>query len=556
MNEIQTSLLDNLGINGPEIYYNLPKDELFRNALQNDKGRISKDGGYDEQKAYSTIFKENGPLIFRTDPDCTGRPVDDTFAVAWPEVESNIWWKDSLQKFDPDRYEMLLHRVISHLNQYSGRLYVQDVIVGHDSEYSIPYRFVGQYATHALFAMNMFIPSPNPQGSDCSESRWTMLNVQTFSCDPERDGTRSNRAAILDFRNRICLVAGRADYCGLVKKSIFTVMNYLLPQNGILSMHCSANIGEANDTAILFGLSGTGKTTLSADPTRALIGDDEVGWSDHGISNIENGCYAKLINLDKEAEPVIASVLSKKGVLIENVPTLNGLPYEQTDPQQLDLFDSSLTENTRISYPLSCVKNTSEGAKGPHPSTVVMLTADAFGVLPPVSILEEDEAMYHFVQGFTARVAGTEIGLTEPEATFSSCYGAPFMSHKPLVYAELLKNKIQQFKTRCVLLNTGWIGGFAGTAPRIPLRDTRAMLDAALSGVFHRDDSGIKFNQHPILGLRYPTSCPGVDSSILNPKNNWSDKSAYDEITYQLRDRFRRNFSSKKFADAGIRECI
>ena len=556
MIDIRRSLTSELGINGPDVYYNLSKAELFQAALRYDKGRVYKGGGYEDRKAFSTALNEEGPLIFLTDPDCTGRPVKDTFAVAWPEYESEIWWKDSLHKFDPDKYEQLLPRVVQHLNQHGGQLFVQDLIVGHDEAYSIPYRFIGQYASHALFAHNMFVNSPFEECGHDESKRWTMLNVQTFPCEPERDGCRSDRAAILDFRNRICLVIGHADYCGLIKKSIFTAMNFLLPNQGFLSMHCSANVGAAGDVAILFGLSGTGKTTLSADPHRMLIGDDETGWTHDGVSNLENGCYAKLINLDKQAEPIIASALSMKYTLIENVPARDRLPYEQTDPQNLDLFDDSRTENTRFSYPLSCNPNVAQDARGAHPQTIVMLTADAFGVLPPVSILDSNEAMYHFVQGFTARVAGTEVGLKKPEATFSSCFGAPFMSHKPMVYAKLLKEKIRQNNARCILLNTGWTGGPASEAPRISIANTRALLNAAMRGVFHRPDSGIRFENHPVLGLRYPTACPGVDSSILDPKSTWKDPGAYDQAASSVRDLFRQNYRDNEFGISGIPETI
>ena len=554
MPDIQQILKHDFGLDGPTIHHNLTKPELFSAALKYDKGRISKSGGYNDRKAYATALQEDGPLVFLTDPDCTGRPVHDTYAVAWPEFESEIWWKDSLQPYDPDNYTQLFKRVIQHLNDYKGRLFVQDVIVGQDPDYSIGYRFIGQYATHALFARNMFLVADGKQ--ERSDTAWTMLNVQTFKCHPERDGCRSERVAILDFKNRICLVAGRADYCGLVKKSIFTVMNFLLPKQGILPMHCSANVGDAGDTSILFGLSGTGKTTLSADPNRKLIGDDETGWSDTGIANLEDGCYAKLIDLDKEAEPVIADALSMNGTLIENVPALNGLAYKDTSPQQLDLSDRSVTENTRFSYPLSCNPNLAEGARGNHPTTIVLLTADAFGILPPISVLDENEVMYHFVQGFTSRVAGTEVGLKEPEATFSACFGAPFMSQKPLVYASLLKDKIRASKARCVLLNTGWTGGRAGLAPRISISTTRALLEAAMNGVFHNGSSGIQFRQHPILGLRYPISCPNLDSSILEPRKCWQDVETYDQVAYQIRGMFRENFKENGFASAGIPAMI
>ena len=312
-----------LGLRGIDFKHNLPKARLFEDAIANDRGRVRIDGPDTDRKCFPTRLGVDGPLVFHTDPTCTGRPVADTFAVAWPEVEGEVWWKDNLKRYDPASYEGLLRRVVEHVNARGRSLYVQDVCAGTDPAYSVPYRFVGEYAVHAMFAHNMF-PKHVEGMENAEDKRWTMLNVQSFRCDPERDGSLSDRAAIIDFRNRICLVAGRADYCGLVKKTIFTVMNFLLPNQGFLSMHCSANAGHRGDAAILFGLSGTGKTTLSADPDRRLIGDDETGWTDAGISNLEDGCYAKLIDLDKEAEPVIAAALSMPGTIIENVPSLPG----------------------------------------------------------------------------------------------------------------------------------------------------------------------------------------------------------------------------------------
>lgn len=545
--DLRASLEQKLGLNSVSYKYNLPKDQLFHEAIANDRGRVRADGPDDAQKAFPTKLGVDGPLVFYTDPTCTGRPVADTFAVGWPEVKDKIWWKDNLKAYDPEKYEGLLERVVQYVNERNSHLYVQDVFAGADPTYSVPYRFVGEYAVHAMFAHNMF-PKEVPGIRDAEEKRWTMLNVQSFRCEPERDGSRSDRAAIIDFRNKICLVAGRADYCGLVKKTIFTVMNYLLPNMGYLSMHCSANIGERGDSAILFGLSGTGKTTLSADPGRKLIGDDETGWTHVGISNLEDGCYAKLIDLDKQAEPVIAAALSMPGTIIENVPPLPGRPIEETDPQDLDLADGSITENTRFSYPLTCNPNVADGARGDHPETIVLLTADAFGVLPPVSILEGREVMYHFVQGFTAKLAGTEVGLTEPQAAFSACFGAPFMAHRPSVYASLLKDKMQEHKARCILLNTGWSGGPAGEAERISIGNTRALLDAALEGQL--DD--VETARHPVFGLSMPKSCPGVDSAILNPRQVWRDKRAYDSAAERLRDMFRANFEKNEFGRFGI----
>ena len=540
-------LREQLGLTEVSFKYNLSKEALFRDSIANDRGRTRLDGPYTDQKSFSTKLGVDGPLVFYTDPTCTGRPGNDTFAVAWPEVNDKVWWKDNLKPFDPDKYQGLLKRVIAHLNASKSSLYVQDVYAGTDPAYAVPYRFVGEFAVHAMFAHNMF--PKHVDGVDNPETkRWTMLNVQSYQCDPERDGCLSERAAVIDFKNRICLVAGRADYCGLVKKTIFTVMNYLLPNQGFLSMHCSGNTGSGGDTAILFGLSGTGKTTLSADPDRKLIGDDETGWTPAGVSNLEDGCYAKLIDLNKQAEPVIAAALSMKGTIIENVPPLPGVPMEETDPQDLDLSDNSITENTRFSYPLSCNPNVADGARGDHPKTIVLLTADAFGVLPPVSILESRDVMYHFVQGFTARLAGTEVGVSEPQATFSACFGAPFMSHRPSVYAKLLREKMESSKTRCILLNTGWSGGPAGESPRISISDTRALLNAALDG----DLDEVGTDLHPVFNLRMPTACPGVDAAILNPRNVWPDPGAYDVAAGRLHGMFRANFEKNQFAEFGI----
>ncbi|MCB9883174.1 MAG: phosphoenolpyruvate carboxykinase (ATP) [Planctomycetes bacterium] len=537
------------GLRDVTYHANLTKAELFEHAIKNTRGRIRKDGPSDEQKCFSTKLGVNGPLIYYTDPDCTGRRVKDTFAAAYPEIEDNVWWKADFQKYDPTKYEGLLQRVVEHLNAKKATLYVQDVFVGTDPSYSLPYRFVGEYAPHAFFAHNMF--PKNVEGiADAESKRWTMLNAPSFTCSPERDGSRSEAAIIVDFKRKICLVAGRADYCGCVKKTIFTVMNYLLPEQGFLSMHCSANVGEGGDAAILFGLSGTGKTTLSADADRRLIGDDETAWTEDGLSNLEDGCYAKLIDLDKDAEPVIAAALSKAGTLVENVPALPGKPLAETDPQELDLTDRSVTENTRFSYPLEANPNVMPNARGPHPQTIVLLTADAFGVLPPISVLTPREVMYHFVSGFTSKLAGTEVGVTEPQAAFSACFGAPFMAQKPSVYAKLLAQKMQEREARCILLNTGWSGGAYGTGKRMSLKHTRAMLNAALRGDL--DEGKVEYTQHKVFNLRVPKSCPGVPSEILDPRGTWSDKSAYDAQAAKLRDMFRKNFQDKGFAEYGI----
>lgn len=548
--DVRTDLQKLLGLDKVEYRIDLSKEELFAEAIANDRGRTRAGGPDDDQKAFATRLGPAGPLVYYSDPTCTGRPVQDTYGVAWPEVEAEVWWKADFQKFDPQKYQKLLERVAAHLNQRRAKLYVKNVYCGSDASYAVPYRFVGEYATHAFFAHNMF-----PKGirgvEREADKRWTMLNVPSFRCQPERDGSRSERVVILDFKNRIALVAGRADYCGVVKKSMFTVMNYMLPGLGHMSMHCSANVGRRGDGAILFGLSGTGKTTLSADPQRKLIGDDEHAWTANGVSNLEDGCYAKLIDLDKQAEPIIAAALSMPGTIIENVPPLPGRALIDTDPQELDLADRSITENTRFSYPLSCNPDVADGARGPHPETIVLLTADAFGVLPPVAVLDTKEVMYHFVQGFTAKLAGTEVGVTEPKAAFSACFGAPFMARRPSVYAKELAQKMKEHRARCILLNTGWFGGTAtGGGKRISIKNTRALLDAGLRGDLHAP--GTAYDVHPVFNLKVPRSCPGVDATVLNPRTAWKDPAAYDAQATKLRDMFRKNFEEKGFAELGI----
>ena len=544
---VADQLADRFGLNNVQLHVGLSQNELFHAAIANDRGRIDLDGPDDAPKAYPTALGEDGPLVYYADPTCTGRPVQDTFAVAWPELVDDIWWKPDFKQFDPTKSEALLQRVIAHLNETNAELYSTDVFCGWDPKFAIPYRFVGEYATHAYFA-NIMFPKDVRNDVDRELDGWTMINVPSFRCDPERDGTLNERAVIMDIKNKIGLVVGRADYCGVVKKTMFTVMNFALPAQGQLTMHCSANVGSEGDAAILFGLSGTGKTTLSADPGRLLIGDDEHVWTDDGVSNFEDGCYAKLIDLDKDNEPVIAAALSMPGTLIENVPGLPGKPMAETHPQELDLFDGSCTENTRFAYPLTCNPSVAEGARGPHPETIVLLTADAFGVLPPISILNEEEVMYHFVMGFTSKLAGTEVGVTEPQPSFSSCFGSPFMSQKPMVYGELLAQRMADNKARCILLNTGWTGGAHGTGSRMSLGITRALLNAALAGEL--DD--VETEIHPILGLAMPKTAPGVDSAILNPRNTWDDKGAYDAAATKLRDMFRSNYDSQGYAKLGI----
>lgn len=539
------------GLDSVDVRAGLTQEELFAAAIAGDRGRTRIDGGEHDQKAFPTALGADGPLVFYSDPSCTGRPVQDTFAVAWPEVVDDVWWKADFSPLDTDPYSGLLERVLAHLNERRAVLYTADVFCGWDPEFAIPYRLVSEYATHAYFA-NIMFPKDVRDDADRDAVGWTMINVPSFRCDPALDGTRSDRAVIMDFRNRMGLVLGRADYCGVVKKTMFTVMNFVLPDAKQLTMHCSANVDDDGDSAILFGLSGTGKTTLSADPDRSLIGDDEHVWTESGVSNFEDGCYAKLIDLDKDAEPIIAAALSQPGTLIENVPPLPGRALADTDPQELDLTDGSITENTRFAYPLSCNPHVAPGARGPHPRTIVLLTADAFGVLPPVSILDRDEVMYHFVMGFTSKLAGTEVGVVEPQATFSACFGAPFMSHKPSVYAELLAHRMDAHQARCILLNTGWSGGPHGVGERMSIAHTRALLNAALNG----DLDTVETMRLPILGLRVPVSCPGVPDDVLNPRNTWADPDAYDEAAVRLRDLFRQNYQNQDYASLGIQAML
>ena len=549
--DVATELFSSLGLATVDVHHGLTQDELFAAAVSGDLGRVRPGGPDNEHKAHVTALGNDGPLVFYSDPSCTGRPVHDTFCVDRASISEQVWWKDDFSPFDAGAFDSLVDRVVAHLNGRRARLYVTDVYCGADPDFAEPCRFVGEYASHAYFC-NIMLPAHLDGAPDRRDHGWTLLNVPSFHCSPSRDGTRSPRAVIIDMERRLALVLGRADYCGVNKKTMFTVMNFVQPQKGQLSMHCSANVGTGGDSAILFGLSGTGKTTLSADPDRDLIGDDEHIWTDSGIANYEAGCYAKLIDLDKQAEPVIAAALSMKGTLIENVPALNGRSLADTHPQDLDLRDRSITENTRFAYPLECNPHLAPGHRGPHPTTIVLLTADAFGVLPPVAILDPDEVMYHFVMGFTAKLAGTEVDVTEPAATFSPCFGAPFMARKPDVYARLLKQRMHDHQARCVLLNTGWSGGAYGAGQRMSLPVTRRLLDAALSGEFDDVDT----RTHPVLGLRMPVTCAGVDDRILDPGSTWEVPDAYEAAALRLRDMFRARYTEQGYAEMGIGAAI
>jgi phosphoenolpyruvate carboxykinase (ATP) len=510
--------LDNQGLAGVRhAYWNLSAGALYEHAVGRGEAQIA----------------HLGPLVATTGQH-TGRSANDKFIVREPSSEKHVWWGQVNRPFEREKFDALLARVREH---FTGRdVFVQDCFAGADPEYRVPIRVVTELAWHSLFARNMFVRPDWDTEAARHVPEFTVINAASFQAVPERDGTRSPTFILVDFGRKLILIGGTS-YAGETKKSIFTLLNYLLPLRGVLSMHCSANIGAAGDTAIFFGLSGTGKTTLSADPERRLIGDDEHGWSGRGVFNIEGGCYAKVINLSAEAEPEIYACTRRFGTVLENVVM---------DPvtRRLDLSDNSLTENTRAAYPLSHIPHHEPSGMGGHPQNIIFLTADAFGVLPPISKLTPEQAMYHFISGYTAKVAGTEKGLgKEPQATFSACFGAPFMVHHPGVYAELLRERIARHGADCWLVNTGWSGGPYGEGRRMKIAHTRAMVRAALNGTL----AGVETEADPVFGVRVPTACPDVPAEVLKPRDTWADKQAYDEKAQHLARLFRQNF--EQFAD-------
>ncbi|HLJ83101.1 MAG TPA: phosphoenolpyruvate carboxykinase (ATP) [Candidatus Eremiobacteraceae bacterium] len=477
-----------------------------------------------------------GPLVVRTGKH-TGRSPQDKFFVDEPSSREQIDWGKTNKPFDAARFTALLGRVDEYLRD--REVFVLDAFAGADPSFRLPIRVVTERAWHNLFAHHLFIPT-KPAEREAFRPEFAVVDACDFLAVPDRDGTRSETFIICDFSRKLVLIGGTT-YGGEIKKSIFTVMNYLLPLRGAMPMHCSANVGKAGDTAIFFGLSGTGKTTLSADPERALIGDDEHGWTDQGIFNFEGGCYAKAINLSATLEPQIYPTTRTFASVLENV-----VMDEQT--RELDLDDASLTENTRVAYPLTSVTNTVPSGRGGHPQNLVMLTCDAFGVLPPIARMTPAQAMYHFLSGYTAKVAGTEKGVTEPQTTFSHCFGAPFMVHHPVVYAKQLGELIAKHKVRCWLVNTGWSGGAYGTGKRMKLPFTRAMVAAALSGALDQ----ATFVPDPIFKVEVPTAVPGVPSDVLNARGTWPDAAAYDAKAHELAAKFAENF--KRFDDAATPE--
>ncbi len=495
---------------GPVMWNPTPAD-LYEEAILNEEGVIS----------------AAGPLVCETGK-YTGRSPGDKFTVKEPSCDDKIWWGDVNKPIDEAVFDGVMKRVQAYMQGLP--LYVQDCWVGHDKKHRLPIRVVTQLAYHSLFSRNMFIPITDQEELANHVPEFTVINACGFQASPEVDGTASE-AFILAHLGKKLIVIGGTSYAGEIKKSIFTVMNYLMPQKGVMSMHCSANVGKDGDVAVFFGLSGTGKTTLSADPERGLIGDDEHGWSDDGVFNYEGGCYAKVIRLSKEAEPEIYQTTRTFGTLLENV-VLDEVTREP------DLDDGSKTENTRASYPIDQIPNAVPEGRAGHPKNVVMLTCDAFGVMPPISRLTPEQASYHFLSGYTAKVAGTERGVTEPQATFSTCFGAPFMALPPTVYSELLAKRIREHGANCWLVNTGWSGGGYGVGSRIKIKYSRAMVNAALDGKL----DGVEFEKDPVFGLEVPKECPGVPDDILNPRNTWEDKAAYDQKARELVKLFEDNF--------------
>ncbi|MSO74541.1 MAG: phosphoenolpyruvate carboxykinase [Alphaproteobacteria bacterium] len=468
-----------------------------------------------------------GSLVARTGAH-TGRSPNDKFIVRDTATDSTVWWGDVNRPMEGARFEAIKARMLDYLK---GReLFVLDCFGGADPTHRLPVRVISEYAWHSLFARNLFI-QPKPGELAGHRQEFTIIQAPGFQADPKADRVNSPTVILVDFTQRLVLIGGTS-YAGECKKSVFTILNYLLPAKNVLPMHCSVNVGPEGDAAIFFGLSGTGKTTLSADPHRTLIGDDEHGWSTNGLFNFEGGCYAKVIRLSKEAEPEIHATTRMFGTVLENV-VMNPLTRE------LDLDDASLTENTRGAYPLSFIPNASLDGIAGHPKNVIMLTADAFGVLPPIAKLSSAQAMYHFLSGYTAKVAGTEKGLgKEPQATFSTCFGAPFMPRHPSVYARMLRERIEQTGAFCWLVNTGWTGGAFGTGERMRIAYTRALLRAALDGELEK----VPLSRDNLFGLAVPQACPGVPNEVLNPRGTWHDKGAYDTQARDLVGRFHKNF--------------
>jgi phosphoenolpyruvate carboxykinase (ATP) len=470
-----------------------------------------------------------GPLVARTGQH-TGRSPNDKFVVKDASSEKHVHWGPVNRPIDDAKFDALHRDMMAYIADKD--IFVLDAWAGADPAYRLPIRVVNEYAWHNLFCRNMFIPENDPAKRSEHLPQFTVIDMPGFKADPAKHGTRSDVFIVLNFARKMVLIGG-TQYAGEMKKSIFSVLNFTLPLQGVLSMHCSANVGPAGDTALFFGLSGTGKTTLSSDPGRGLIGDDEHGWSDRGVFNFEGGCYAKVIKLSQEAEPQIYATTKRFGTILENVVI-------DPDTRALDLDNQSLTENTRGSYPIEFIDNAIPSGQAGHPKNIVMLTADAYGVLPPVARLTPEAAMYHFLSGYTAKVAGTEKGVTEPKATFSTCFGAPFLPLNPNVYARMLGEKIAKHNARVWLVNTGWTGGPYGTGSRMKIAYTRAMINAALNGEL---DKG-QFRKDPIFNIDVPTKVPGVPDGVLDPRSTWPSAEKYDEQAKKLAAMFVENFKT------------
>jgi phosphoenolpyruvate carboxykinase (ATP) len=494
------------------VYWNLPTPALYEESVFRSEGRLT----------------HLGPLLVSTGKH-TARAAADKFVVREQTTEDKVWWGQYNRPFTSENFSALLTRLQGYLQ---GRdVFVQDCHAGADPEYALPIRIITQTAWHSLFARCMFLKIRNQDMLKKHVPEFTVIAVPGFLASPLVDGTRTETFIVLNFRERLAVIGGTG-YAGEIKKTIFTVLNFLLPLDGVLSMHCSANVGPEGDVAIFFGLSGTGKTTLSADPKRRLIGDDEHGWSDNGIFNFEDGCYAKVIRLSPEAEPQIYACTRRFGTILENVTF---------DPvsRRLDLDDYRVTENTRAAYPLEYIENYLPQKRAGHPLSVVFLTCDASGVMPPIARLSPDQAIYHFISGYTSKIAGTEIGLgIEPEITFSTCFGGPFMVHHPYAYAELLKRKVLKHGATVWLVNTGWTGGPFGVGKRISIHHTRALLNAALNGKLTK----VQYMKDPVFGFDVPTTCEGVPSDILDPASTWPSRDEYFKKYDALAARFIENF--------------
>ncbi|MGE0440815.1 MAG: phosphoenolpyruvate carboxykinase [Gemmatimonadales bacterium] len=500
------------GVTNKQIWANLGSPSLYEHAVRRGEARLT----------------DHGAMAVNTTPH-TGRSPKDKFVVDEPSSSDHIWW-DKNERFPADKFARLLADVRAHLTG-QPELFVQDLFGGADRSYQLPVRFITPNAWQAMFVRNMFL-RPTPADLNGFAPSWVVYHAPEFQADPKVHGTRTSTFIVLNVAERTILIGGTR-YAGEMKKSIFTVLNYLLPRQGVLAMHCSANIGPAGDTAIFFGLSGTGKTTLSADPGRKLIGDDEHGWSDHGVFNFEGGCYAKVIRLSAQGEPEIWAASHRFGTVLENVVLDEG-------NRSVDFNADAITENTRASYPIHFIPNFEPSGQGGHPKNIVFLTADAFGVMPPIARLTPEQAMYHFLSGYTAKVAGTERGVTEPSATFSACFGAPFLPLHPGVYAKMLGEKIARHGARVWLVNTGWTGGPYGAGSRMKLSHTRAMVTAALSGVL---DAAV-YRRDPVFGFEVPTAVAGVPAEVLDPRGTWQDAKAYDAQAAKLAGMFRDNFKT------------